>query len=56
MRPSTYALGSTTFGFYSDSFHSQIRSLALYYELVEFKSFSVEYVPPVAVGAAAQLL
>ncbi len=53
MRPSTYAHGSTTFAFYTDSFHTSIRGIATYFELVEFKRFTVEYVPPASLGAAA---
>ncbi len=46
-RPSTYTgTSTTTFAFYNDSWFTEIRAVAAFFDLVEFDMLKITYIPP----------
>lgn len=53
-RPTTFADGNVTFGFYTDSYFNNIAlSLYQYYDTVVYEQFTLQYSPPFHLSGAA---
>jgi len=52
VRPTTYAYGNLTYGFFGSTyFVNVVQNAATYYDLVELKNLTVEFIPAIHVGS-----